>query len=82
MGIILNGRLVGKKKSNHWVACYCNNKAYFTKEGLKKKVVLHELYHHLIEAKALEFPLRTEEKEANNYAKSFDTNKKTRKVLS
>jgi hypothetical protein len=61
MHIILNGKKVGKRKSNRWiVACYENNKAYFTKEGLEKETVLHELYHHLIKLKGFELPLRTE----------------------
>jgi hypothetical protein len=71
MNIILNGRMVGKKKSNRWVACYNKNKACFTKEGLNKRTVLHELYHHLVDCKALKLHLRVEEKEANNYARVF-----------
>jgi hypothetical protein len=39
--------------------------------GLKKRTALHELYHHLIDAKGLEIPLRKEEKEANSYARDF-----------
>jgi len=56
MGIILNGRKIGKNKSNCWVACYCKNKAFFTKESLKRRVVLHELYHHLAVKKGLDMP--------------------------
>jgi hypothetical protein len=67
MRIILNGRKVG----NGDRACYFKNKAYFTKRGLKKRTVLHELYHHLVKMKGLELPERIEEKQANNYAKSF-----------
>jgi hypothetical protein len=29
-------------------ACYYRNKAFFTKRGLNKRNVLHELYHHLV----------------------------------
>jgi hypothetical protein len=71
MHIILNGRIVGKKKSNRWIACYNKNKAYFTKEGLNKKVVLHELYHHLVNCKGLELHLSAEEREANSYSREL-----------
>lgn len=71
MKIILDGRRVGKTKKNNWVACYSENKAFFTKKGLTKKIILHELYHYLIEAKGLEMPNRKEEKEANDYARKF-----------
>jgi len=47
MRIILNGRKVGNRDD----ACYFENKAYFTKRGLKKRTVLHELYHHLVTLK-------------------------------
>jgi hypothetical protein len=67
MRIILNGRKVGNGDD----ACYFENKAYFTKRGLKKRTVLHELYHHLVKMKGLELPERTEEKQANGYASEF-----------
>jgi hypothetical protein len=65
--IILNGRKVG----NGYTAYYFENKAYFTKRGLKKRTILHELYHHLVYSKGKEKPDRIEEKEANNYSKGF-----------
>lgn len=71
MHIILNGRMVGKKKSNRWIACYNQNKAYFTKEGLERRIVLHEFYHHLVCLKGLEIASTLEEREANNYARAF-----------
>jgi len=49
-------------------ACYFENKAYFTKRGLKKRIVLHMLYHHLVKMKGLVLPERIEEKQANGYA--------------
>jgi CRISPR-associated endonuclease Cas1 len=52
-------------------ACYFENKAYFTKRGLKKRNVIHELYHHLVFIKGLELSERIEEKQANIYAKKF-----------
>ena len=67
MRIILNGKRVRKE----WVAWYLENTACFKKNGLRKRIVLHELYHHLIEVKSLELPLRIEEKEASNYARCF-----------
>ena len=41
------------------------------KKGLTKRAVLHEFCHHLAESKGLEIAIRKEEKEANNYAKTF-----------
>jgi len=67
MRIVLNGRKVGKR----CIGAYYENRAYFKKEGLKKSVVLHELYHHLVEAKGYELQNRIEEKEANSYARFF-----------
>jgi len=67
MKIILNGKKVG----NPYYACYLENKAYFTKKGLRKRTILHELYHHLICEKGLELSERTGEREANCYAKCF-----------
>ncbi len=67
MKIILDGKRVGKGN----IACYVVNKAYFTQKGLKKRTVLHEWYHHLVNAKGLEMPDRTEENRANLYARDF-----------
>ena len=67
MKIVLNGKRVGKK----YAAYYLENCAYFKKIGLKRRIVLHELYHHLIDCNSLELSLRLEEKEANDYAKTF-----------
>ena len=67
MKIILDGRRVSRR----WAACYLENRAYFKKKGLKRRTVLHELYHHLAYSKGLDKPYRIEEKEANNYAKKF-----------
>ena len=71
MRIFLNGRKVGKRKSNCWVACYFRNKAYFTREGLKKRIVLHEFYHHLIEKSGIDISITVEERDANNFSKEF-----------
>jgi len=78
MKVFLDGKRVGKRKANGWVACYLNNKAYFTKKGLTKRTVLHELYHHLMDARGLEVSTREEEKEANSYARVLIEKRKTR----
>ena len=70
--IILNGRKVG----NNYLGCYLENKAYFKTEGLNKRIVLHEFYHHLIVSNELELILKTEEREADCFAKSFVDSKK------
>jgi len=67
MKIVLDGRRVSRR----WAACYLENRAYFKKKGLKRRLVLHELYHHLAYSKGLDNPIRIEEKEANNYARMF-----------
>jgi len=65
--IILNGRKVG----NGDIAVYFQNKAYFTKRGLTKLTVLHELYHHLVYVSGLEISKTKEERDANRYGKNF-----------
>jgi len=67
MRIELNGR----KVSNGDIAVYFENKAYFTKRGLTKRTVLHELYHHLIYVNGLEMTGTREERAANSYSKAF-----------
>ena len=67
MRIVLDGRRVPRK----CCGVYFANKACFKREGLNKRVVLHEIYHHLVEAKGFEMPIRKEEKEANDYANCF-----------
>lgn len=67
MKVKLNGRKVG----NRWVASYFQNRAYFTKRGLTKRTVLHELYHHLVYVNGFDMPQRMEEKPANNYVREF-----------
>jgi len=67
MRIILNGRKVG----NGDIAVCFENKAFFTKRGLTKRTVLHELYHHLSYAYGLEIVERKGERDANGYAKDF-----------
>jgi hypothetical protein len=67
MKIVLDGRKVRRGGEAH----YFENKAYFTKKGLKKRNVLHELYHHLVCVSDLEMPERLEEKEANSFSREL-----------
>lgn len=67
MRIILNGKKVG----NGDIAVYFKNKAYFTKRGLNKRNVLHELYHHLVYVNGFKMTKTTEEKAANSYVRDF-----------
>jgi hypothetical protein len=67
MRIILDGRKVPER----CYGLYFKNRAYFTRDGLKRRVVLHELYHHLTYVKKLDIPDRIEEMNANNYSKEI-----------
>ena len=72
MRIVLNGRKVGKG----YVAYYSQSRAYFTKRGLNKRTVLHELYHHLVYVNGLDMPQRMEERRAGSYARDFISRQK------
>ena len=52
-------------------ACYEDYVAYFTKKGLNKSNVLHELYNHLVYVKGLDVPEKREEKDAETFSKDF-----------
>jgi hypothetical protein len=67
MRIIPNDKKVG----NGDIAVYFQNKAYFTKRGLNKRTILHELYHHLIYVNDLDISGTREERAANSYSKAF-----------
>jgi hypothetical protein len=67
MKIVLNGRKVG----NGDLAVYYQNKAYFTKRGLNKRTILHELYHHLVYVIGWDMTKTKEERAANSYARDF-----------
>jgi len=67
MKIILDG----KKVARGCLGVYLQNKAHFTKQGLTRKTVLHEFYHHLIAAGNLEMSIGREEKEANLFAETI-----------
>ncbi|MDT8782294.1 MAG: hypothetical protein IAX22_06570 [Candidatus Bathyarchaeota archaeon] len=80
MKIILDGKKVGAKKSNNWIGCYSKNKAYFTTRGLKQQVVLHELYHHLVEKNKIKLAIRLEEREACKFAYTFNEKRRLTRV--
>jgi hypothetical protein len=67
MRIVLNGKRVGCGD----IAVYSKNRAFFTKRGLRRRIVLHELYHHLVYAKGLNISQRIEEKCANSFTREF-----------
>jgi predicted RNA-binding protein associated with RNAse of E/G family len=67
MKIILNGKKLGRNCE----AFYFNGKAYFSKKSLKKRNVLHEFYHFLVESKGLDIPESVEEHDANRFAREF-----------
>jgi hypothetical protein len=67
MKIVLDGRRVPRKCSGF----YFKNRACFRREGLKRQIVLHEVYHHLIEVNGYELKKTIEEKEADKYARDF-----------
>ena len=72
LNIIVDGRRVMRTKTHKtYSAHYYRNKAYFTRRGLTKRLVLHELYHHIVEAYGLNMILSEEERGANRFAIEF-----------
>ena len=67
MKIILDGRKVMKG----YLCDYFEDIACFTKEGLNKRNVLHELYHHIVENKGWEISEKKEEQEANRFVRKI-----------
>jgi hypothetical protein len=67
MRIVLDGRRVPRK----CCGVYSKYTACFTRTGLKRRVVLHEFYHHLIEAAGYKLQQKIEEKEANAFSREF-----------
>jgi len=65
MKIVLDGRKVGKGNE----ADYFEGIASFTKKGLNKRNVLHELYHHIVDNNGLEMSERKEEREADRFVR-------------
>jgi len=70
MSVIVDGRRVMRTKTHRtYLAHYYRNKAYFTKRGLTKRLVLHELYHHIVDVYGLDMAVAEEERGANRFAK-------------
>ncbi len=67
MKIMLDGRRVMRACE----ADYFEGVACFTKIGLKKRLVLHELYYHIVENKNIETSEKKEEREANVFARAI-----------
>ena len=67
MKIVVDGRKVGKGND----ADYFENIACFSKRGLNKRNVLHELYHHVVEKKGLEMSNKKEESLANLFVREI-----------
>jgi len=63
MKLIVNGRRVTRGCDG----IYFEGVACFTKSGLNKQNVLHELYHHIVENLGLEIPEKKEEREAERF---------------
>jgi len=66
MKVIVDGRKVMKG----YVCEYSEDIACFTKKGLNKKNVLHELYHHIANNKGLEVSEKKEEWEARKFVRA------------
>jgi len=65
MKVVVDGRRVSKGYS----AEYLRNKAYFKRREIRKRLVLHEFYHHLAEAKGIVLKRREEERLADEFAR-------------
>ena len=65
MKIILDGRKVMKG----YPCDYFEGIACFTKKGLNKRNVLHELCHHIVNNKGLEISEKKEEREARRFVR-------------
>ena len=63
MKLIVNGRRVTRGCDG----IYFEGVACFTKSGLNKQNILHELYHHIVENLGLEIPENKEEREAERF---------------
>jgi len=65
MKLVLDGRKVMKG----YPCDYFEDIACFTKKGLNKKNVLHELYHHIVNHEGVEISEKKEEREANRFGR-------------
>jgi hypothetical protein len=76
--MILDGRRVAKDSE----CDYLDSVARFTKTGLNKQNILHELYHHIIEHLEIEISEKKEEKEAEIFVNHYRKNGEDDKLLS
>lgn len=67
----MTAQKVSFRKGNGDIAVHFQYRAYFTKRGLTKRTILHELYHHLVYVDGFGTPMTREERAANSYAKEF-----------
>jgi len=66
MKLVLDGRKVMKGS----LCDYFEDIACFTKKGLKRRNVLHELYHHIVTNKGMEISEKKEEREASRFVRA------------
>jgi len=66
MKIVVDGRRLSKKYA---IAEYWKNTGVFIMKRICKGDVLHELYHHLVEAKGLKVKRKDEERQADEFAR-------------
>jgi hypothetical protein len=69
MKIVVDGRKAGKANDALYDECV----AYFKKNGLNRGNVLHEFYHHLAYILDWNMSDKREEREANQFALTFET---------
>ena len=69
MKIILNDIKVG----NGDLGCYSENKSYFIKRGLNRRIILDKLCHQLVYVKGLKMTNKIEEEKANQYPRELMT---------
>jgi hypothetical protein len=67
MKVVVDGRRVSKG----CLAEYLRNNAYFKRREIRKPLVLHELYHHVVEAKGIVLKRREEERLAEEFARKI-----------
>jgi len=68
--LVVDGRRVMRTRTHKtYSAHYYRNKAYFTKKSVNKRNVLHEVYHHLIDAYGLDLTRNEEESEACRFVR-------------
>jgi hypothetical protein len=68
--LVVDGRKVLTTKAHKkYMAHYYRSSAYFVKRFFNKPTVLHELYHHIVDAKRITMRLREEERNAERFAR-------------